>query len=119
VPGETWLGIDSSLRVGSRGLGTATTLYRLLRDHRGTQAQDEHRELTLEQVLAWADAHHAATGRWPMTGSGPVAGAPKGETWRKINQSLARGHRGLPLIGSLDQLLATCRALPRCAPVSS
>ena len=39
--------------------------------------------LSVEQILAWADAHHARTGRWPNHKSGPIAEAPdekKGET---------------------------------------
>jgi hypothetical protein len=61
--------------------------------------------LTVEQILAWADAHHARTGRWPNTGSGPVASAP-GEVWGNINIALAWGYRGLPRGGSLARLLA-------------
>jgi hypothetical protein len=61
--------------------------------------------LTVEQILAWADAHHARTGRWPTAASGPVEGAP-GEVWAYINTSLARGHRGLPWGSSLSRLLA-------------
>ena len=38
-------------------------------------------ELTVGQILAWADAHHAAQGTWPdvrlMSGAGPVAGRPE------------------------------------------
>jgi len=65
-------------------------------------------KLTVAQVLAWADAHHAATGEWPTTRTGAVAGAP-GETWQAINQSLVRGQRGLPGGSSLAKLLAEHR----------
>jgi hypothetical protein len=61
--------------------------------------------LTVEQILAWADAHYARTGRWPHKGSGPVEGAP-GEVWGNINSALSRGHRGLPWGTSLIRLLA-------------
>jgi hypothetical protein len=118
APGETWAAIDSSLRVSSRGLGTTTSLYRLLREHRNNQTKEENPQLTLEQVLVWVDAYRAANGTWPVTGSGPVAGAPAGETWRKINQSLARGHRGLPPLGSLYDLLARFRAEPQREPAA-
>jgi hypothetical protein len=60
--------------------------------------------LTVEQVLAWADAHHARTGRWPHAKSGPVEGAP-GEAWGNINAALYDGHRGLPGGDSLARLL--------------
>jgi len=67
--------------------------------------------MTIEEILAWADAYRAATGRWPIEESGPVAGAPAlGETWRRIDQAPRRGHRGLSAGQSLDQLLRqACR----------
>jgi hypothetical protein len=72
-------------------------------------------ELTVEQILAWADAFHAAHGRWPDgrvdSGSGPVEGAP-GETWQGINRALVLGGRGLPGDSSLAELLAEQRGVP-------
>jgi hypothetical protein len=65
--------------------------------------------LTVDQVLAWADAHHACTGQWPTRRSGPVIGAP-GETWANVNQALAKGLRGLPR-SSLACLLADYRGV--------
>src|SRR5689334_24795415 len=46
-------------------------------------------------ILAWADAHHAAEGEWPIKRSGPVRGAP-GESWVTIRRLLKDGGRGLP-----------------------
>jgi hypothetical protein len=69
-------------------------------------------QLTVEQVLAWADAHKAQTGRWPTADSGPVAFAP-GETWHAIDGALAPGHRGLPGGDSLARLLARERGVRR------
>jgi hypothetical protein len=60
--------------------------------------------LTVEQILAWADAHYARTGRWPTAASGPVEGAP-GEVWGHINAALYDGQRGLPGGDSLARLL--------------
>jgi hypothetical protein len=60
--------------------------------------------LSIEQILAWADAHHARTGVWPTAHSGPAADAPV-ETWGAINNALTRGHRGLPRGDSLARLL--------------
>jgi hypothetical protein len=60
--------------------------------------------LTVEQILAWADAHHARTGRWPTARTGPVPEAP-GEVWRNLDAALYRGGRGLPGGGSLARLL--------------
>ena len=60
--------------------------------------------LTVEQIVGWADAHHARTGRWPTAASGPVADAP-GEHWRAVNNALYGGYRGLPGGDSLANLL--------------
>jgi hypothetical protein len=60
---------------------------------------------TVEQILAWADAHRGRTGKWPNANSGPVADAP-GEDWGDIDIALYAGHRRLPGGSSLFQLLA-------------
>lgn len=59
---------------------------------------------TIEQILAWADAHHKRARRWPMSYSGRVRGVP-GETWKNIDRCLKRGHRGLPGGFTLAELL--------------
>jgi hypothetical protein len=70
--------------------------------------------LTVEQILAWADAHHERTGRWPTHDSGPVAEAP-GETWGRVNSALYEGHRGLSGRDTLARLLGRHR---RCSPLA-
>jgi hypothetical protein len=72
--------------------------------------------LTVELILAWADDHHARTGRWPSRNSGPVQGVP-GENWYAINQALADGRRGLPGGSSLARLLAERRGKRRGSPL--
>jgi hypothetical protein len=62
----------------------------------------------VEQILAWADAYRARTGRWPTARSGPVPEAP-GETWSGIDRGLRVGGRGLPGGYSLARLLALLR----------
>jgi len=64
--------------------------------------------LTIEQILAWADVHHARTGHWPHAHAGMVQDA-LAETWAKIDKALNRGQRGLPPCESLAQLLARHR----------
>jgi len=64
--------------------------------------------LTVEQILAWADAHHAHTGQWPTSLSGPVQGHCR-EKWVSIDSCLRQGLRGLPGGSSLARLLATKR----------
>src|SRR4051812_46413113 len=63
-PGEDWRNVDASLREGYRGLPGGSTLPRLLAERRGLPNRLDVPRLTVEQVLAWADAHHAETGRW-------------------------------------------------------
>jgi hypothetical protein len=60
--------------------------------------------LSVEQILAWADAHRARTGRWPTRNSGAVREAP-GENWSAVGWALWAGHRGLPGGDSLARLL--------------
>lgn len=60
--------------------------------------------LTVEQILAWADAHHQSTGQWPTTASGPVVADPD-EKWLNLNTVLRLGLRGLPGGDSLARLL--------------
>lgn len=87
--GETWLAVDSALRVGLRGLLGGSSL---------------------PQVLVWADAHHAAHGEWP-TCRYPQQAIPgmEGERWFNVDQALRKGLRGLPGGLSLPKLLAKHR----------
>src|SRR5436190_15884160 len=74
--------------------------------------------LTIGKILAWADDHFEATGRWPISDSGEVS-ANTNETWANVNNALYVGLRGLPGKSSLARLLAERRhvrnrkALPR------
>ena len=61
--------------------------------------------LTVEQILAWADAHHARTGLWPTKQDSAIADAP-GERWHAVDVYLRQGLRGLPPGLSLARLLA-------------
>ena len=51
--------------------------------------------LTVTRILAWADAYHRRTRRWPAITSGPVRESP-GDTWSAVNCALRLGLRGLP-----------------------
>jgi hypothetical protein len=110
APGETWLAVDSALREGLRGLTGGSSLARLLAARLGVRNQADAPRLTEDQVLAWADAHHRRTGRWPGQASGPVRGAP-GESWASVERSLQTGLRGLPGGSSVAQLLAERRGV--------
>jgi hypothetical protein len=108
--GETWSGVDAALLMGSRGLPGGSSLPRLLHVHRGKRIRSQLPELSVEQILAWADAHHAATGHWPKRTSGDVEGA-EGETWMAVDFSLHHGRRGLKPGSSLPALLAERRGV--------
>ncbi len=51
-------------------------------------------DLSVDQVLAWADAHFGRAGVWPDWHSGPIEEA-RGETWFTVAAALALGRRGL------------------------
>jgi len=108
APGETWSAVDSALLQGLRGLPGGMTLAQLLAERRSAPAIQTSRALTVDQILAWADAHHAATGHWPVEGSGPLSGVP-GESWGALSLALTKGLRGLPAGSSLARLLAERR----------
>ena len=108
APGETWKAISGALARGDRGLPGGSSLARLLAEQRGARNPKDLPRLTIEQILAWADAHRAATGRWPSSGSGPVAEGSE-ESWAVVNMALTKGLRGLPGGSSLARLLAKRR----------
>ncbi len=112
APGETWNGVENALSHAYRGLAGGSSLARLLAAERGTRNQKALPPLTVDGILAWADAHHARTGRWPNCRSGPIPEAP-GETWSGIEAALSQGHRGLPGGSSLARLLARERGVHR------
>ncbi len=110
APGEKWNYIQSALAHGQRGLPGGSSLAQLLGLERGVRNIQALPPLTIRQILAWADAHHEKTGRWPNRSSGPVDGAP-GETWSAITAALHQCHRGLPRRSSLAKLLAKRRGV--------
>ena len=110
APGETWRAVDKALRKGARGFPGGSSLARLLAERRGARNRMGLPPLALEQVLAWADAHHERTGRWPTCTSGPIPEAP-GDTWAGLNESFGNGTRGLAGYGSLARFLARHRGV--------
>lgn len=67
-------------------------------------------ELTIDQILTWADEYHDETGKWPTSELGKV-GRFINETWGAIDHALSRGYRGLPGGTSLVRLLAKERGV--------
>src|SRR5262249_38383270 len=105
---ETWFGIDAALQKGGRGLPGDSSLPKLLAEHRGVRNRKQLPPYTEEQILLWADAHHARTGEWPTSSSGPIRDAP-GETWMAVQVALRQGRRGFPGGSSLALLLGERR----------
>jgi hypothetical protein len=110
APGETWGAVDKAMTKGRRGFDVKTSLAQFLAEHRGVRNTNNLQELTVEQILAWADAHHERIAAWPIAESGPVLDAP-GEKWANIDCALAQGLRGLPGGSSLAKLLAKHRGV--------
>ena len=107
--GEVWANVNAALEQGLRGLPGGSSLARLLKDQLGVRNMSELPPLTIERILAWADAHHARTGRWPQSErDGPIPEAP-GETWKGVQMAMVKGRRGFPGGASLPQLLAEHR----------
>jgi hypothetical protein len=110
APGETWGAVAQAFIVGARGLAGPSSLARFLAAHRGVRNKKDIPRLTPKQILAWADAHHARTGRWPTRISGPIAEAP-GEAWSAVEAALVVGVRGLPGSDSLARFLTRHRGV--------
>jgi len=111
---ETWQNIDAALAKGLRGLTSGSSLARLLAEKRGVQNHLDLPDLTMEQLLQWADAHHQETGKWPNVKTGTVLNS-NGEKWGNIDASLSNGRRGLSGGSSLAKLLAETRGLRNTA----
>lgn len=109
APGEKWEGIERALSRGLRGLPGRSSLAQLLEAKRGARNLRTVPDLTISQILKWADAHHQKTGEWPKVESGDVFGAP-GEKWGNIHAALSMGNRGLPGGSTLAKLLMKNRA---------
>jgi hypothetical protein len=105
APGETWEALNRALARGNRGLPGGSSVARLLAERRGKRNKARTPPLTEEQVLRWASAHRARTGRWPSRNSGAVPEAP-GESWSAISSALWAGYRGLPGGDTLARLLS-------------
>lgn len=110
-PGDTWARVQTALREGLRGLKGGSSLAKLLAKHRGVRNLHELPNLTVEQIVAWADVHFKRHGAWPRASSGTIEGAA-GETWAAVDHALSRGSRGLVGGTSLCRLLAEKRGAP-------
>jgi hypothetical protein len=110
APGETWLAVNMALRNALRGLPGGSSLALLLAERCGIRNSWTRPLLSVESILAWADAWHERTGNWPNLQSGPIPDT-QGETWRTVNHALRRGSRGMRQKTSLAKLLAAERGV--------
>jgi hypothetical protein len=108
--GETWLAVENALRHGRRHLPGGSSLARLLADNRAVRNTWTRPDLSVEQILSWADEHHHLTGKWPTAEDGNITAAPR-ETWRAADKALRRGLRSLPGGSSLAELLRVERGV--------
>jgi hypothetical protein len=115
--GETWLNVDQALVKGLRGFPGGSSLAQLLAEHRGLRNVAKLPRLTAKQILTWADAYRARTGRWPTCRCSPqLIEGSSGERWFNIDQAMRKGLRGLPGKSSLADVLARHRGT---APTAS
>ncbi len=105
--GDTWNAVAKALRNGRRGL-RHSSLFQLLAKHRHIKRYIRRRQFAAKEILSWADAHFARTGKWPRGDSGPIPEAP-GETWQRVQCALIDGKRGLPGGETLAHFVATRR----------
>jgi hypothetical protein len=108
--GETWRDVDIALRYGRRGLPGSSSLAGLLAETRASRYRRNLPPLDIQQILRWADAHHARTGAWPTANAGKIPDNT-GETWAAVSAALLAGKRGLTGGSSCARLLARHRGV--------
>jgi hypothetical protein len=114
APGETWSNIHFSLVCGTRGLSAGWSLIRLFAKYRRVHSKAHRPQLTIPDILRWADSYHDRHGKWPNCRSGAIREA-KGETWYAVQRALGSGLRGLPGGSTLPRLLREQRGATHCA----
>src|SRR5260370_16316255 len=67
-------------------------------------------DLSIEEILRWANAWKARTRQWPRKASGRISESFN-DKWMTIDGALRQGLRGLPGGSSLAQLLAERRGV--------
>lgn len=105
---SSWANVDAALRGCLRGLTAASSLARLLESERGVRNIRRLANLSIAQILAWADAFQALHGQWPRTDSGLIPNSA-GESWQSVESALNTARRGLAQRTTLAKLLAERR----------
>jgi hypothetical protein len=102
--GLTWLLVGKSLPYRKPLPKDCQTLEGLFAKRRFNRAAWRPGDLSIPQILNWADDYFAAKGRWPSARSRGLHYMPR-MSWRIIDDSLRHGLRGLPGGKSLEQVL--------------
>ena len=111
TPGESWLLVEAAITLGKRGFAGGTTLLRFLAANWMRPCRSPE-DLTIENVLAWADAWYARTGRRPIAKSGEIPGTG-GITWRAVDSGRREGRTNRPSGLSLERLQVLMRGVYR------
>ena len=72
-----------------RGLPGGQSLASLLEERRQRRHLRHLPDLTVQQILSWADAYRIRTGAWPLSESGAIPDSG-GETWHAVNNALRK-----------------------------
>jgi hypothetical protein len=110
VAGElylTWNAVDLALSKGLHGLPGGSSSPKLLHERRSHRHRLLTPRLTVNGILAWADAHRTLYGVWPSKNTGPIGAT--GESWCGVDSALRVGLRGLRGGSSLAQFLRVGR----------
>ena len=99
LPGETWLGIESALKVVGRGVDKWPVRYKSLADFKAKvfgaknimDMDDLDHEKVKKAISAYRDAHFGDLPKRETAGEVPGL---SGETWSGINSALQREKRG-------------------------
>jgi predicted helicase len=87
---------------------------------RAVQSTTMRFELTVDQILDWADDYKRSTGTWPTITTGQIDGT--NHTWGRIDRALRQGSYGLRERITLARLLEVKRGVndaPRAKPVKN
>ena len=100
--GEEWRNIDSSLRIGNRGLRGGSSIAMLKSQRTGVKSVRRTSMLKESIVFRWMKRYCKEKGHWPRQSSMELS--PEGSTWCSVNSALQVGVRGLAGGSSLKKL---------------
>ncbi|MDO8565192.1 MAG: DEAD/DEAH box helicase family protein [bacterium] len=117
-PDETWALIDFCLSKGGRGLRGGSSIAKLLQEKRGKRNKANLPNITVDEILNWADFYYKSHKEWPTRKSGEVKQSG-GVSWEAVDTFLVQGIRGLPGNSSLAKLLSEKRGVRNIGDLKS